>query len=340
MTRIADPASNEGRIHSLVTHSKVIVPKPEPTDVMEDIFRRRTAEADRQALERRERRLAEARASVRENDRDPNRYIAAARCCKQLGQLYEALDILRKGLDRCDPSASLHEYYIERLEKCNRTEEAIAAAREAARLFPDELIFRLREELLLPVFYSTRDQIEFCRTRFTEGLHRLIREVRLDSPRDSQRALEAIGKSSNKYLPYQGQNDLELQTLYSGWVHRIMQSSFPELAQPAPRLPVEGKIRIGYLSSQSGRFFGTSAEKLFGGWIREHDPKHFEIFAYHADRAAGTAEQIRRLDISFRQLSGEVPAITQAIREDQLHVLVYLDFGIHPRMAQLSASLE
>src|SRR5206468_8732629 len=120
-------------------------PVPDHTHMMEDIFRRRAEEADRQTLERREQRLAQARASVRENDRDPNAYVAAARCCKQLGQLYEALDILRTGLDRCAPSPSLHEYYVERLEKCNRTEEAIAAAREAALLFPDELIFRMRE---------------------------------------------------------------------------------------------------------------------------------------------------------------------------------------------------
>src|SRR5258708_36363598 len=80
-----------------------------------------------------------------------------------------------------------------------------------------------------------------------------------------------------------------------------------------------------------------SAEKLFGVWIRELDRNRFEVFAYHADRAADTmAEHVRRWNISFRVLSGEVDAITQAIRTDRLHVLVYLDFGIHPRMAQLA----
>ena len=117
-----------------------------------------------------------------------------------------------------------------------------------------------------------------------------------------------------------------------------MKSSFPDFEQPVPMPPVEGKIRIGYLSSQSARFFGTSAEKLFGGWIREHDRKQFEIFAYHADRAADTAaHNVPRWNVSFRELSGEIPAITQAISTDRLHVLVYLDFGIHPRMAQLAA---
>ena len=307
-------------------------------DAMADIFRRRAEDAERHADEQRERVLAQARASVKQNDRDPNAYIVAARSYKQLGHLHEALDILRQGLDRCAPSPALHEYYIERLEKCNRTEEAIAAAREAALRFPDELIFRLREALLLPIFYDSREQIQYYRNRFTEGLHRLIREVRLESPLERQRALEAIGKSSNKYLPYQGHNDRELQTVYGDWVHRIMTANFPEYSEPLRMPPANGKIRVGYLSSQSARFLGTSAEKLFGGWIREHDREQFEVFAYHADRLADpSSESVQRWHIPFRQFSGDISEVTNAIRADQLHVLVYLDFGIHPRMAQLAA---
>ncbi|MGI8838455.1 MAG: O-linked N-acetylglucosamine transferase, SPINDLY family protein [Pyrinomonadaceae bacterium] len=305
---------------------------------MEEIARRRLLETEQLAKENRERILAEARAAVKANDRDPNTYIAAARSCKQLGELYEALEILRRGIERCDPAPQLHEYYVERLEKCNRTEEAIAAASEAARLFPDELIFRLREALLLPVFYDSQHEIEHYRTRFTAGLHRLIAEVPLETNLDKQRALAAIGKHSNKYLPYQGQNDRELQTLYGGWIHAIMAANFPQLAQPIPLPAVAGKIRIGYLSSQATRFIGTSAEKLFGAWIREHDREQFEVFAYHADRHADvTYEQVHHWNINFRQFSGDVAEIAQAIRADQLHVLVYLDFGIHPRMAQLAA---
>jgi protein O-GlcNAc transferase len=303
-----------------------------------DLLRQRAEVNERKAHDNRQQRLAQARAMVTEDQRDPNAYISAARTFKQLGHLYEALDILRFGLNRCSASPALHEYYIERLEKCNQTEAAIEAARAAARLFPDELIFRLREALLLPVFYDSPQQIEYYRNRFTEGLHRLIREVQLKSPLDRQRALEAIGKSSNKYLPYQGQNDRELQTLYGGWVHKIMAANFPQLAQPVPMPALNGKIRTGYLSSQSARFIGTSAEKLFGGWIRELDREQFEVLAYHADRSADdSAENVLRWNVPFRQLSGDVAEITQAIRADRPHVIVYLDFGIHPRMIQLAA---
>ncbi|HEV2474845.1 MAG TPA: hypothetical protein VGS41_19365, partial [Chthonomonadales bacterium] len=78
--------------------------------------------------------------------------------------------------------------------------------------------------------------------------------------------------------------------------------------------------------------------KLFGGWIRELDRRQFEVFAYHADhRADPGAAYVRRWNTDFRQLSGSVEQIADAIRRDRLHLLVFLDFGIHPRMAQFAA---
>ena len=74
-------------------------------DVMEEILRQRAADAERRAVERRERILSEACASVKANDRDPERYITAARACKQLRRLRETLGILEQGIRRCPPSA-------------------------------------------------------------------------------------------------------------------------------------------------------------------------------------------------------------------------------------------
>ena len=171
---------------------------------MEEIVRFETEEVERQALEKRKRMLADARAALKKHDGDPMAFIATARCCKQLGRLQETLDILRQGISRCARSAILYEYYIERLEKCNRTEEAIAAAHEAALLFPNDIIFPLREALLLPVFYDTREQANYYRRRFAEGLQRMIGVVPLDTRAQRRRAATAIGKNLNKYLPYQG----------------------------------------------------------------------------------------------------------------------------------------
>src|SRR5579872_904334 len=93
-------------------------------DVME-VLRQRAVEAERRAEQEREQRLDAAHASVAQNPLDPDTYIHAARACKQIGRLHDTLEILKQGIGRCAPSAPLYEYYIERLEKCNRTEEAI-----------------------------------------------------------------------------------------------------------------------------------------------------------------------------------------------------------------------
>ena len=308
------------------------------TDVIEQVFRERAEDAQRRAEELREQRLVAAHASVAQNPENPNTYINAARSCKQLGRLHDTLEILRRGIDRCAPSAALHEYYIERLEKCNRSEEAIAASGRAALLFPDELIFRLREALILPILYDSQEQVEHYRRRFADGLHRIVNEVPLDTPTERHRALVAIGRSSNKYLPYQGWNDCGLQALYGSWIQRVMEANFPQWAQANPMPPADGKIRVGYLTAFSDRFLNLSAAKLFGGWIRDLDRQHFDVFAYHADRRADpSAEYVRRWNTDFRQLSGDIGQIADAVRGDNLHLLVYLDFGIHPRMAQLAA---
>jgi protein O-GlcNAc transferase len=306
-------------------------------DLMEALFRRRTAEAEQQETERLARALARARASLKADDRDPHRYIAAARACKQLGRLHETVEILRQGIGRCAPSPSLYEYLIERLEKCNRTEQAIATAREAMALFPEEWIFRLREALILPVLYDSQEQIHQYRRRFSEGLQRIIDDLPLDTVTDQRRALVAISKNVNKYLGYQGCNDRKLQEQYGGWVHRIMVANFPQFAQspPMPPLGAGGQLRIGYVSA---RFRDSSVTKSFLGWLRERNPKRIAAYAYHASRSTdAVTDQVRSAVENFRELGSSPENAAATIRNDELHALVFLDVGMEPHMAQLAA---
>lgn len=306
------------------------VPTPEQRRAIEAIFRRRSLQAEQ------EQRLAGARALIKGNDRDPNAYIAAARCCKQLGRLHETLDILHTGIARCLPNSALYEYYIERLEKCNRTEEAIAVANAAARLFPGEVIFKLREALLLPVLYDTPEQVDYYRRRYTEGLHKVISQVPISSLPERQRALVAVGKNSNKYLGYQGRNDRELQVLYGGWVHRILAANYPDWVQPRP-MPVpgsDGKLRVGYISA---RFRDMSVTKMFLGWLREGRQEGIAAFAYHAGaQTDAVTDQVRSASESFQQLPSLLEDAAQAILADNIHILVFLDLGMDPWLTELA----
>ena len=312
------------------------VPIPVNGQSIEETFRRGTEELQRQALAAREEMLARALASIEDNDEDPDAYITAARRAKQLGRLRETLAILERGVSRCSPSLPLYEYYIERLEKCNRTDEAIAVTRTAIRQFPDNVALALWEATLLPMLYDTPSQVEHYHERLACGLHRFCETLRLDTAEQWTGALEAIGKRVTlKYLPYQGRNDRELYQLYGGLVHRIMAANYPQWVRPVATPPAGGNIRVGYLAA---RLTNMSAVKLFGGWLREQNRQQFEIVVYHAGRLTDMAtRQLQQLDLRFRQFSGRLEEIAEAVLEDRLHVLVFLDFGMHPIMAQLAA---
>jgi tetratricopeptide (TPR) repeat protein len=123
---------------------------------MEDVHRRRLEAAELGDLEEGARRLSAYLAAVREHHQDPEAYINLARFYRQLRRLEEALVWLKQGVARCAPSPRLYNQYIKRLEECNRTEEAIEAARMALWAFPDNFLLALREATILPVSTKQR----------------------------------------------------------------------------------------------------------------------------------------------------------------------------------------
>jgi protein O-GlcNAc transferase len=229
---------------------------------------------------------------------------------------------------------------IDLLQAFNRTEESIACAREAAHRFPGDFFFPLKEALTLPVVYDTPEQIAQYRHRFVHGLGRLAEELRLDTPQARRNALDAIGRHTNVLLAYQAQNDCELQMRYGEIVHRIMDANYPRWTRPLPMPPLDGPLRIGYVSS---RFRDLSATKYFLGWLRGHDSRQFALHTYYVgDKTDSVTEQIRQLSRRFQHLpdAGEVSQLEracQAILDDQLHILVFLDIGLNPVMTQLAA---
>ncbi len=284
-----------------------------------------------------DRRLSEARESVARRDRDPDAYIQAAQSCKRAGLLREALAILGDGIARCTPSQILYDEFIGHLEMSNKTEEAILAAREAARHFPEEIRFRLREALLLPILYDTPEQVLHYRERLAEGLRRFCAEARLDTTSERLRALEAIRKNHIKFMGYQGRNDIELRKEYGDWVYRVVSANFPQFTErlPMPPIPADGALRIGYLSSH---YTDSVAMRAFLGWLREHDRRHVYLFAYHAgEHRDATTEQVERMSRGFRQLSKSIEESAATIMRDGLHVLVFLDLGVRPSVTPLAA---
>jgi predicted O-linked N-acetylglucosamine transferase (SPINDLY family) len=283
-----------------------------------------------------EARLRRALAALDSSKDDPAAYIVAARTAKELRRVGEALAILERGINRCPASAELYEYYVERLEKGNRTEQAIATAREAMRLFPEHLIFALRSALALPVFYGTMEELIQYRDRFALGLEQVTTLIPLETTVDRQRALRAVAKNVNTRLVFQGRDDRDLQVRYGRWIHKVMALSFPQWAQPLrmPKIGSDGRIRVGYVSTHMR---DPDMMKTFQGWLDAADRSRFSITTYQVGRETKLTDQLPDACDGFRRLSGSLEEIARAIATEDHHVLVYLDLGLKPILTQLAA---
>jgi CRISPR-associated protein Csy1 len=77
----------------------------------------------------------------------------------------------------------------------------------------------------------------------------------------------------------------------------------------------------------------------FKGWIEQANHDDFEVYAYQLDgRADEVSESIAAHCDQFRRLTGSLTRMGNAIRQDQLDILVYLEVGMSKKARWLSAT--
>ena len=183
--------------------------------------------------------------------------------------------------------------------------------------------------------YSNSDEIEQYRRRFTEGLREIAEGMHLDTPEARESCLAGLRRHNNFQLAYQGHDVRELQAMYGGIAHRIMAANYPDWVQPPPMPPDDGRLRIGYVSSN---LRNHSVAKDHLGWLEEHNRDRFQVFSYYlGSEMDARTEDARRASFRFRHLPDDFEETCRAILSDQLHVLFFLDIGMDPRMTQLGA---
>src|SRR5260221_6400988 len=97
----------------------------------------------------------------------------------------------------------------------------------------------------LPALYEDESDIAERREAYAGRLARLCKDV--ESARAPAALVEAIGAHQPFYLPYQGCNDRELQSLYGSLVCKIMAARYATPGLPNPPGPRE-PIRLGIVS--------------------------------------------------------------------------------------------
>jgi protein O-GlcNAc transferase len=187
---------------------------------------------------------------------------------------------------------------------------------------------------LRPVYASTA-AIADSRHRYATHLGQLHEAVMRASPDELKRAADAFGLGTPFLLPYQGQNDRELQRLWGGMVCHAMAARCPEAADRPPLPSLDGKLRIGILSAH---FWRHSNWKIpIKGWAQGLDRERFHLTAYcvgtHRDEA--TEEARRSFDCFVDGLS-TLDAWAQRIRSDRLHALLIPEVGIDGLTVQLA----
>jgi hypothetical protein len=170
---------------------------------------------------------------------DQGRLDAALACINRAGALRPA-------------AADLHRMAARVLEWEGKTAQARAALDQALASQPSDAL-RLRRALLLPVIYSSLDELRQERSSLDDELTRLA-----TGDLSSSDPAEGVGVNTF-YLPYQGKNDRDLLVGLAA-LHRKATPGLvfeaPHCRDAALRHPPSGLIKVGFVSRC---FCGTTA---------------------------------------------------------------------------------
>ena len=184
----------------------------------------------------------------------------------------------------------------------------------------------------LPVLYETPGEIDACRVAYASSLARLSRRLEQDAP---AALVDAIGAHQPFYLPYQGRDDRELQSIYGAMVCKVLAARYQTPPLPKPPAAAE-PIRLGIVS---GFFRWHSNWKIpIKGWLRMLDRDRFRLFGYHTS-AECDAETDIAAALCERFVQGPLPldGWRHEIRRDAPHVLLFPEIGMDKVTAQLAA---
>jgi predicted O-linked N-acetylglucosamine transferase (SPINDLY family) len=246
----------------------------------------------------------------------------------------EAITRYQKALALAPEHLGAHMGIGSALEVEGKTGDATAHYERALALKPDlaNLRFRLCTAQL-PILYLDEAEMEGRRVAYRKRLDQLCSDF--EAGRDIGNLAAAVGSNQPFYLPYQGQNDRDLQSKYGALVCRAIAAKYP--AAPMPSAPArDEKIRIGIVS---GFFRYHSNWKIpIQGWLSQLDRSKFEVFGYHTgnDRDAQTEIAAKMCD---RFVHGPLPGERwrQEILADRPHILIYPEIGMEPTSAWLAA---
>lgn len=178
--------------------------------------------------------------------------------------------------------------------------------------------------LTLPLMYKDEEDRLAWRARYQSRLHALKAEFGRLTP--AQMAASAcVLEKDGFYLPYQGENDRDLQHILGGMKSAIAQVAHGAgvMAPPARR---DGRIKVGFLSAH---LFNHTIANLFTKWMTGLDPRRFEVFVFHIGRDwAAETDAVKDGVEHFAHLDVPLEQIIEQVSRAGLDVLIHPDVGM------------
>ncbi|MDY6902273.1 MAG: tetratricopeptide repeat protein, partial [Cyanobacteriota bacterium] len=269
---------------------------------------------------------------------------AEARCnlgnlFKQQGDLEAAIESYQKALEIEPSFVAVYCNLGNLLKKQGKLEAAIEYYQKALEIEPEmaraKFFICIHQ---LPIIYKSVAEIELRRNNYQYHLQKLAQHYKKANSQQLRKAGEAIGLSQPFYLAYQGLNDRDLQKIYGEMIVRIMSNRYPQWSKgiTLTDLQPNEKIRIGFIS---GCFHRHSVWKIpTKGWVENLDKSQFELFAYHTNTTLKNDGETVQAGKAFDKFTKGPLAIekwAEIIQQDNLHVLIFPEFGMDPTTLQL-----
>jgi len=246
------------------------------------------------------------------------------------GRPAEAAAVFERAIEIDPDFAEAHHNLGLTLKDRGQMDEARAAFRRAVDLKPDLAEARFALVMAeLPPLYASEAEIAERRAAYAEALAGL-EEV------EPLTLAPGVGASQPFYLPYQGQDDIDLQKSYGRIVCRAMAAAYPEarpMASPARR---REPIRVGFVS---GYFRHHANWRLpIRGWLEGLQDPAFRLYGYHTGAVTDlVTEQAAALCERFVQGPRSTEQWIAEIAADAPHVLIYPEIGMDPMAGRLGA---
>lgn len=224
------------------------------------------------------------------------------------------------------------------LSVLGRFAEANRSCARSIELNPNSLAFRMNQvSLALPALYDSREEITQCRAEYANRLA-AASHLHAASPREQVQDIEGVGNLNFFYLPYQAQNDRELQTNLG----RLLCDAFAEHYRFIPSATAAttrvGSTECVHVGIVSHYFRDHSNWKIpIQGWIENIDRRRFRLSGYYTDNKndESTVAARTRFDRFFQDSS--LRNVCRAISEDRPDVLIYPGVGMDKASLHLAA---